>query len=111
MQCRHKVEVELCRCRRGHGQGWLIRQRGSVYSWALLIPAFNPISEKGKITPLSESARGEPSPGLAHDYVPAGISLGFLWAKVYSTESSFLSCSKGYEIHLGAINTHSSWTM
>lgn len=83
--------------------------RPPVCFWALLTPAFNPISEKGKIIPLSESAGGG---GHLLGSLKAVSQLAFLlsfhWTKIYCTESPFLPCSKGCEIHLGAVNTHSS---
>lgn len=86
------------------------KERPPVYSWALLTPAFNLISEKGKITPLSESARGGSHLlGWLKAVSQLAFLLGFHWAKVYCTESPSLSCSKGCEIHLGTVNTHSSF--
>lgn len=37
--------------------------------------------------------------------------LGLALAKIYSTGLLFLPCSRGHEIHLRTINTHSSGTM
>lgn len=110
MQCRHKVTGELCRCQCGHSRRLVCKkERPPVCSWALLTPAFNPISENGKITPLSESAGGGHLLGLLKAVSQLTFLLGFHWAKIYWTESPSLPCSKGCEIHLGAVNTHSSF--
>lgn len=109
LQCRHKVTGELCRCQCGHSRDWFVRRRGPqcVLGHCSHLPLI-PFLRKVKL-PHSQKV-----PGVGHllgslkAVSLLAFLLGFHWAKIYWTESPFLPCSKGCEIHLGAVNTHSS---
>lgn len=78
-------------------EGRKLLRKGSwpMYYCQLGIPALNPISRKGKIALLPESAGEELSPALVQGCVSIGIFFYMLdWAKIDSTKSPFLCVFK-----------------